>query len=74
MVSGSPKLSKIFLRLIKYKLPYFCTCLYVDLMVVISLIFIWFNASYKHGYMTSSDHGYFMYLLVITKLMDERPN
>ena len=43
-------------------------------MHVISLIFSWLNAGYKHGYMTGSCHGYFMYLLVIVKLMDARPN
>lgn len=58
----------------KAKFSYFCTFLYVDLMVVISLIFIWFNDAYKHGYMTGSCHGYFMYLLVILKWIDARPN
>ena len=53
---------------------YFFTCLYVDLIVFISMIFTWFNVGYKHGYMTSSCHGYFMYLLVIVKMMDARPN
>ena len=43
-------------------------------MVVISLLFIWFNVGYKHGYVTSSCHGYFMYLLVIVEWMDARPN
>jgi len=43
-------------------------------MVVLSLIFIWFYDGYTHGYMTGSCHGYFMYLLVIFKWMDARPN
>jgi len=43
-------------------------------MAVISMIFMWFYASYKHGYMTGSCHGYFMYLLVIVKWMDAGPN
>ena len=43
-------------------------------MVFISMIFIWFYAGCKYGCMTSSCHGYFMYLLVIFKRMDARPN
>ncbi len=43
-------------------------------MVVISLLFTWFNVCYKLGYITSYSHGYFMYLLVIEMIMDERPN
>ena len=43
-------------------------------MVVISLIVIWFYVGYKHGYMTGSCHGYFMYLIVIVKMMDAIPN
>ena len=58
----------------KAKFSYFCTCLYVDLMVVISLIFIWFYVGYKHVYISSSCLGYFMYLLVIIKWMDARSN
>ena len=43
-------------------------------MVVISLLFSWFNVGYKHGYMTSYCHGYFMYLLVTEKKIGARPN
>ena len=43
-------------------------------MVVISFLFTWFYDSYKHGYMTGSIHGYFMYLLVNVKIIDARPN
>ena len=43
-------------------------------MAFISFLFTWFYASYKHGYMTGSSHGYFMYLFVIVKIMDARPN
>ena len=74
VVHGSPKSSQIHLWLIKAKFSYFCTFLYVDFMVDISLIFIWFNAGYSHGYVIGSCHGYFMYLLVIVKWMDARPN
>ena len=43
-------------------------------MVDISLLFSWFNASYKHGYMTIYWHGYFMYSRVTERIMDVRPN
>ena len=43
-------------------------------MAIISLIFIWFNVGNKHGYVVGSCHDYFMYLLVIVKWMDARPN
>ena len=46
----------------------------MDLRDVISLIFILFNVGYKNGYVTGSCHGYFMYLLVIVKMMDAIPN
>jgi len=26
-----------------------CTCCYVDLMIILSLLFIWLYASYKHS-------------------------
>ena len=74
VVRGSPKLGQIFLWLIKDKFSYFYTDLYVDLMVVISLIITWFYVGYKNGYTTCSCHGYFVYLLVIVKWMDARPN
>ena len=74
VVHGSPEPSQICLWLIKAKFSYFWTCLYVDLMVVISMIFVWFYVGYKHGYMIGSPHGYFMYLLVIFKWMDATPN
>ena len=35
---------------------------------------IWFNVGCKHGYVSGSCHGYFMYLLLIIKWVDERPN
>ena len=74
VVCGSILPSWIHLWLIKSKLSYFWNCLYVDLMVVMSLILTWFNASYKHGYTIGSCHGYFMYFHVINKWMDEIPN
>jgi len=43
-------------------------------MVVISSLLAWFNASYKHGYVIGSSHGYFLYLLVNERIMDARPN
>lgn len=43
-------------------------------MVDVSLLFSWFNVGYKHGYMTIYCHGYFTYLLVNERIMDERPN
>ena len=43
-------------------------------MVVITLLFSWFNIGYKHGYMIGYCHGYFMYLLVTERIIDERPN
>ena len=39
-------------------------------MVVILLLFTGFNL----GYMTDYCYGYFMYLLVTEKIMDEIPN
>ena len=62
------------LCLIKAKFYFFCTCYYVALTVFISLLFKWFNVGYKHVYMTSYSHGYFMYLLVTKRIMDARPN
>ena len=32
------------------------------------------NVGSKHGYMTSYFHSYFMYLLVMERIMDMRPN
>jgi len=32
----------------KVKFSFFCNCLYVDLMVVISLLFPWFYVGYKN--------------------------
>ncbi len=43
-------------------------------MAIMSMIFIWFYVGYKHGYMARSCHGYLMYLSVIVKWMDARPN
>lgn len=43
-------------------------------MVVISLLFTWFNADYKHGYMTGYSHGYIMYLVVIERIIDAKSN
>ena len=51
-----------------------CAYHYVTLMVVMSLLFTWFDACYKHGYMTGYSHGHFMYLLVIERIMEARPN
>jgi len=69
-----PNLVVSCLSLIKAKFSSFFTCYYVALIVVISLLFTWFNASFKHFYVTSSSHGYFMYLLVIKRMFDARPN
>jgi len=74
VVHGSPEPGQVFLWLIKAKFSYFFIDLYVDLMVVISLIFIWFYVGYKHSWMIVSCHGYFIFLLVTIKWMDERPN
>ena len=74
VVRGSPKPGQICLCLIKAKSSCFCTYLYVVLMVLISFSFSWFNVGYKHGHMTGYYHGYFMYLCVIFKMMDARPN
>jgi len=46
----------------------------VALTVVISLLFSWFDVGYKHGYLTSYCHGYFMYLIVTERIMDAIPN
>jgi len=69
-----PNLTGSCLCLIKSRFSGFCTCYYVALIVVISLLFTWFNAAYKHGYVTSYSHVYFMYLLVTERIMGARPN
>ena len=46
----------------------------MHLMVVLYLLFTWFNSSYKHGYVIDLCHGYFMYLLVTINWIDAIPN
>ena len=74
VVRGSPELGQIFLWLMKAKFSFFCTCLYVDLMVAISILFTWIYVGYNHGLLAGSCHDYFMYFLLIVKMMDARPN
>lgn len=74
VVRRSLEHGRLCLGLIKAKFFCFCTCYYVALIVVISLLFTWFNVGYKHGYVIGYGHGYFMYLLVTKRIMDARPN
>jgi len=69
-----PNLVGSCLFLIKAKFSCFCTCYYVALMDFISFLYKWSNVGYKNGYVTGYSHGYFVYLLVIGRIMDARPN
>jgi len=69
-----PNLVGSFLCLIKAKFSFLSTCYYLALIIVISILFTWFNAGYNLGYVTSYSHGYFMYLLVTEWIMDAKPN
>jgi len=74
VVRRNPEPGRLFLCLIKAKFHCFFNCYYLALIFVISLLFTWFNASYKHGYMTGYFHGCFMHLLVTERVMNARPS